>query len=314
MALGLLALVASSAAAVEPVVTTEHFRFHHVEGTARNTARIAAKAEQRFQVLCRTLRVCDIAGEAPIDVFLAPDADEFAGAFHGASPMAEWAVGVAFVNEGRIVLRAHGSALFSLDETFDHELSHVLLYRGAAPGRVPRWFSEGVAIWQAGESVLERMMPAQQAALTDKLVPLKELDRRFPARGPSVALAYAEAALFLRWSIARGGAELVPALVADLRAGVPFEEAYEARTGYALSEAEEAWKETLEGPGVFISVLSDQNVIWTLLTLLFLVTARIKIVRKRERLAQMAVEEAAAQAARAAQYDASLSGGEPTLH
>ena len=313
LALALSVLVAPIVHA-DVLVATEHFRFHEVDGTTRNTRRIAAQAEARYAVLCRTLNVCDIAGAEPIEVWLAPDAKEFASAFPGASPMAEWAVGVAFVHEGRIVLRAHGSALFSLDETFDHELSHVLLYRGAAPGHVPRWFSEGVAIWQAGESVLDRMLPAQQAALTDRLVPLAELSRRFPAQGPAVALAYAEAALFLRWAIGRAGPELVPSLVRQLREGVAFGPAFEALAGVPLEEAELAWRETLDGQGLMFIVLTDQNVMWTLLTLLFLVTARIQILRKRRRLAEMAAEEALVRAARETQRDAALSALEPTLH
>lgn len=298
----------------EVLVTTPHFRFHEVEGTTRNTRRIAAQAEARYAALCRMLEVCEIAGKEPIDVWLAPDAEKFASAFHGASPMTEWAVGVAFVKEGRIVLRAHGSALFSLDETFDHELSHILLHRGAAPGHVPRWFSEGVAIWQAGESVLDRMLPAQQAALTDRLVPLAELSKRFPAQGPAVSLAYAEAALFLRWAIGRAGPELVPSLVRQLRGGTDFDSAFKALTGVALDEAEAEWRETLEGHGLMFVVLTDQNVMWTLLTILFLITARIQILRKRRRLAEMAAEEAMAKAVREAERDALLQVVEPTLH
>lgn len=306
--------VVAPAVQADVLVSTEHFRFHQVDGTTQNTKRIAAQAESRYVVLCSALGVCDIAGQVPIDVWLAPDAKEFASAFPGASPMAEWAVGVAFVQEGRIVLRSHGSALFSLDETFDHELSHVLLYRGASPGHVPRWFSEGVAIWQAGELVLDRMLSAQQAALTDRLVPLAELSKRFPVQGPAVALAYAEAALFLRWAIGRAGPELVPSLVRQLRGGVAFEPAFEALAGVPLEEAELEWRETLGGQGLMFVVLTDQNVMWTLLTLLFLLTARIQILRKRRRFAEMAVEEAAVQAAREALLDASLSAAEPTLH
>ena len=309
-----LSLLVTPTASAEVLVETTHFRFHKVDGTERNTERIADQAEARFRVLCRMLEVCDVVADKPIDVWLAPDAKEFAGAFHGASPMTEWAVGVAFVKEGRIVLRAHGSALFSLDETFDHELSHMLLHRGAAPGHVPRWFSEGVAIWQAGESVLDRMVPAQQAALTDSLVPLSELSKRFPAQGPAVALAYAEAGLFLRWAIGRAGPELVPSLIRELRKGVPFEQAFEALTGVSLQDAEAQWQETLEGQGLMFVVLTDQNVMWTLLTLLFLVTARIQILRKRRRLAEMAAEEAQARAAREAEREALLEGFEPTLH
>ena len=309
-----MGLITTQPSQAEVLVTTPHFRFHEVEGTTRNTQRIAAQAEARYAVLCRTLEVCEIAGKEPIDVWLAPDAEEFASAFHGASPMAEWAVGVAFVKEGRIVLRAHGSALFSLDETFDHELSHILLHRGAAPGHVPRWFSEGVAIWQAGESVLDRMLPAQQAALTDRLVPLAELSKRFPAQGPAVSLAYAEAALFLRWAIGRAGPELVPSLVRQLREGVDFEPAFKALTGVPLDEAESEWRETLDGHGLMFVVLTDQNVMWTLLTILFLITARIQILRKRRRLEEMAAEEALAKAVREAERDALLQVVEPTLH
>ncbi|MDP6946549.1 MAG: peptidase MA family metallohydrolase, partial [Myxococcota bacterium] len=299
----LLALLASATlapVAAEPLVETRHFRFHQVDGTEQNTRRLAETAEARFDVLCTTLRVCDIAGAAPIDVWLASDAEDFASAFPEGAPMAEWAVGVAFVRHGRIVLRAHGSALFTLPETFDHELSHVLLHRGAAPGHVPRWFSEGVAIWQAGESVLERLVSAQRAALTDSLVPLSELSGRFPQRGPAVALAYAEAALFVRWTVGRAGPEAVPRLVRALREGAGFEAAYREVTGLSLAEAEDAWADTVESDALMLTLLTDQNVVWSLLTLLFLYAAWVRIREKRERLAEMALAEAAARDAAAA--------------
>jgi hypothetical protein len=314
----LIAVVVGSnsapAVAAQPLVTTQHFRFHTVEGTVHNTRRVAETAEARFQALCSILEVCEVAGVAPIDVWLAPDADGFAEAFPAGSAMAEWAVGVAFVGQGRIVLRAHGSALFTLAETFDHELSHVLLHRGAAPGHVPRWFSEGVAIWQAGESVLERLISAQRAALTDNLVPLAELSERFPTRGPAVALAYAEAALFVRWTVGRAGPLAIPRIVDALREGRPFPDAYREVTGLPLVEAESAWVETVASDALMLTLLTDQNIMWTLLTLLFLYAAWVRIRQKRVRLAQMAVAEAAAREASGALLIGDGGAPEPTLH
>ena len=310
LALGMLRAHASP----PPLVETEHFRFHATEGTNQNTKRIAAIAESRYDALCATLRVCDIAGETPIDVWLAADAEGFASAFPEGSPMAEWAVGVAFVSHGRIVLRAHGSALFTLQETFDHELSHVLLYRGAAPGHVPRWFTEGVAIWQAGESVLERLVSAQRAALTDRLVPLNELSARFPSKGPAVALTYTEAALFVRWTVGRAGPEAVPRLVRALREGRGFEEAYQEIVGLPFAEAEEAWMETVDSDALMLTLLTDQNVMWSLLTLLFLWAAWVRIREKRLRLAEMEASEAAARAAAEELLYGEQSAQEPTLH
>lgn len=304
----------SPSVSAAPLVESAHFRFHAVEGTTRNTRRVAETAEERFRVLCTILRVCEVAGAEPIDVWLAPDAEGFAEAFPEGAPMAEWAVGVAFVKHGRIVLRAHGSALFTLAETFDHELSHILLHRGAAPGHVPRWFSEGVAIWQAGESVLERLVSAQRAALTDSLVPLDELSHHFPARGPAVALAYAEAALFVRWTVGRAGPEAIPRLVAALREGVAFETAYRKITGMELEEAESAWADTVDSDALMITLLTDQNLMWTLLTLLFLYTAWVRIRQKRQRLAEMALAEAAAREASDALRLGAEARREPTLH
>ena len=146
-----------------------HFRFHLTHGTAGATRRLAEVAESRYQALCAPIGACDVVTD-PIDVWLAEDAEAFASAFPDGSPMSEWAVGVTFVGKNRVVLRAHGSALFSLLETFDHELSHVLLHGMAAREKLPRWFSEGVAIWQAGEGVLDRLVDAQRATLTANLI------------------------------------------------------------------------------------------------------------------------------------------------
>ncbi|MEC9071139.1 MAG: peptidase MA family metallohydrolase, partial [Myxococcota bacterium] len=177
---------------------TRHFRFHLSPGTEQASLMLAEEADQRYAYLCSMLQACDVV-KKPIDVYLARDPAAFSAAFPEGSRMSEWAVGVAFIRHNRIVLRAHGSALFSLRETFDHEVSHILVHGLVGDGDLPRWLSEGLAIWQAGESVVQRLASAQRATLSDSLMPLQSLDDRFPAAGGGVSLAYAEAALFVRW-------------------------------------------------------------------------------------------------------------------
>ena len=194
----MLLLISLPTDAGAATIELPHFRFHLTEGSAGAARRLAEIAEDRYLQLCTPIGACD-APKTKIDVWLAEDAEAFAAAFPDGSPMSEWAVGVTFVDKNRIVLRAHGSALFSLLETFDHELSHALVHAMVPRERLPRWFSEGVAIWQSGEAVMKRLMEAQRAALTSNLMPLSELTRTFPRQGPKVSLSYAQSALFLRY-------------------------------------------------------------------------------------------------------------------
>ena len=79
----------------------------------------------------------------------------FAKQFKAGNPVIEWAAGVAFPRQSRIVLRAFGTALFNLRQTFEHEISHILVYRAVEGRHVPRWLMEGFAIYQAGESLVD---------------------------------------------------------------------------------------------------------------------------------------------------------------
>ncbi|MGM0575805.1 MAG: peptidase MA family metallohydrolase [Myxococcota bacterium] len=286
----ILAPGAAIAAERAQAIETEHFRFHAAPGTHRNTARLAAGAEERFDRLCHMIGACDALDE-PIEVWLAEDATGFARVFPDGSPMAEWAVGVAFPDEQRIVLRAHGSALFTLHETFDHEVSHVLV-RAKVGDHVPRWLSEGIAIWQAGEAVLQRLVDAQRAAVTDNLLPLEDLDRRFPARGKAVTLAYAQAALFVHWLEQEHGVGALPALLDHLGRGKDVHEAFEAAYGASLDGLEEEWREAIAHGSAGSTLLGDPNLMWSLMSLLFLWAAVITWRRRREQMRALAREEA----------------------
>ncbi len=301
---------------------------------------MAAIGEQRLAALCFMIDACDVLDElkrSKIEVWLAADVDSFADHFAAAAssrggpdgspdppqgprsahPMSEWAVGVTFVDQGKVVLRAHGSALFSLYETFDHELSHVLLYRAAGRAAIPRWFSEGVAIWQAGESVVDRLAGAQRAAMTHSLLPLDSLDGRFPVQGMSVGLAYAQSALFVRWLGGEHGTRTVPRIIAALRTSGDFGAAFRAATGTDLATAEAAWRADFESATSWLALLSDQNLSWGLLSLLFVLVSGLRIRDRRRLLAALGAREEAEAAELVTDYATDPAAGRsegPALH
>jgi hypothetical protein len=290
-------------------IDLEHFSFHASEGTAGATRRLAEVAEARFDTLCAPIGACDLV-DTPIDVWLAEDAEAFASAFPDGSPMSEWAVGVTFVGKNRVVLRAHGSALFSLLETFDHELSHVLLHKIAARDKIPRWFSEGVAIWQAGEAVVQRLASAQHASLTSNLIPLADLTDRFPRRGPEVSLAYAQSSLFVRYLERQHGVDALPVLIAKLGAATSFDEAFQEVYGAPVVAVEALWAEELDQNTAWIALARDSNLLWGAMSILFVLTSWVKLRRRREALDAMEVLEAEQRDARRAAAMAQA----PVLH
>ena len=299
--------------AMASTIDLPHFRFHLTDGSAGATRRLAEIAEDRYERLCTPIGACD-APRSPIDVWLAEDAEAFAAAFPDGSPMSEWAVGVTFIDKNRIVLRAHGSALFSLLETFDHELSHALVHAMVPRERIPRWFSEGVAIWQSGEAVVKRLMEAQRAALTANLLPLSDLVDTFPREGPQVSLAYAQSALFLRYLERNFGVDALPTLMRKLKTAASFDEAFMEVYGAPVASLEGLWAEELDEATAWITLARDPNLLWGGMSLLFVLASWVKLRRRRERLEELAQREALEREARRQERSDVERDVEPVLH
>lgn len=267
-----------------PHVETARFRFFGESDVHTTLERLSKVAESRFDALCTPLGACDfIPGK--IDVWVAYDAHDFALSFPNESPMAEWAAGVAFLKSNRIVLRTHGTSMFSFMETFDHELAHLLHHAFVPEGRLPRWFSEGFAIWQSGENVVDRIGSALRAAAAGKLLTLDEADRAFPSSGTRVETAYAQSALFVHHLVKAHGAQSLIATLHDVRAGKDFNEAFFAQTGQRLEDAFEVFDEALTAKSNPFVFLMDGSWMWGLSTVLFLWVA---LKQRRERKVQMA--------------------------
>ncbi len=115
-----------------------------------------------------------------------------------------WASGVAYSDYG-VVTIAHynGTALTDPLSVTAHELSHLAL--GAAlHNRAPRWLNEGFAYLHSSDWSMERTQVLVGMAWSGSTIPLRDLDRRFPAEEIEVHRAYAQSYDFVAFLARRG--------------------------------------------------------------------------------------------------------------
>ena len=134
---------------------------------------------------------------APVQVEMYPDHEDFAVRTMGMPGLG--ALGVTF---GEVVSMDSPSARkpgdFNWGATLWHEMSHVYVIT-ATNGRVPRWFTEGLAVHEEGEHSAEwrnRLTPEVLVAIRDKkLLPVAMLDRGFvhPEYPSQVIVSYFQA-------------------------------------------------------------------------------------------------------------------------
>jgi hypothetical protein len=204
---------------------------------------------------------------------------------------------VAFPSEGLIFLTLTEPSSFlrpNMERVLIHEMSHVALHRAVDGQPVPRWFTEGVAIHQAGEHSLARIRTLWDGTLRGDLVPLSRLSRAFPARHDEVNLAYAQSADLVRRMLdGEGDRVRFGRLIAKLREGTPFAQAFHGAYGVTLERFEQRWIGELRHRfGRWPSLLMGLTGVWALAAGLLVVGYVRTRRRHRATLRRWAIEEA----------------------
>jgi cellulose synthase operon protein C len=147
----------------------------------------------------------------PVQVEVYPDREDFAVRTTGMPGLG--ALGVTF---GEVVAMDSPSARqpgdFNWASTLWHEMSHVFILT-ATNHRVPRWFTEGLAVHeetQASPEWGDRVTPEILIAIRDKkLLPVVELDRGFvrPEYEAQVIVSYYQAGRICDYIQSRWGAD-----------------------------------------------------------------------------------------------------------
>src|SRR5262252_230786 len=160
---------------------------------------------------------------SPIRVVLAPENTELA---RSVSP---WISGFAVGESSLVVIfpaRSPGYPDNTIEDVLRHEVAHVLIWRAAKGNPVPRWFNEGLAM------NVERARRFQdQTELLYQLVKggetgLHRLDGLFTGSQSDQVRAYALAGAFVHDILQMYGETSAKAVLARIRQGAPFEEAF----------------------------------------------------------------------------------------
>jgi len=275
-----------AAAAEWHVEETPHFRFETHRENSRALRPLVERAEETRTRHCELIAPCF---DQRITVKVLPESASFRKAQPGSH--IDWAAGIAYSGQDLILLRLDGGMMLTLQETFEHEVSHIALL-DALPRRPPQWFIEGLAILQARQDLVSRFEAAAGAAVHGNLIPLADMHKRFPRSSAGRRLAYAQSGLFLHYLQAElGGPDGLREVISRMVEGDSVYKAVHRVSGRDLDEIEAGWRDTLSGVRPWVISLRDSWWVWTAMAFLFLIVVAVKLRRTRARRRQMVEEE-----------------------
>lgn len=140
---------------------------------------------------------------------------------------------------------------FTLRNTLKHELCHLLLHQHIESARLPRWLDEGVAQW-ASDGMSEILMKRNpflvpRAVRTGAVIPLRHLERSFPASRQGLLLSYEASKSIVEFILRDYGREGLLGILEGLRRGDDIDGAVLTSLRISLDELESRWHDHLRG-------------------------------------------------------------------
>jgi hypothetical protein len=235
----LVLVTAASACAAAPVRERWAARAgdHEVELDVRHAPRDAAAAAQVRAVLPAAVALAERWGplRAPVTITIHPshDALEAAADRPGHAWLRAWARPTALELQSPRTWSRGAATDAELTQLLAHELTHCVMFQAVGDARVagtiPVWFREGMATSASGERFAGAGAPASPAAAFHVTA--------LAYRAGSLRV-YAGADEAFRALEAAYGRERIRALLAAMRAGRSFDDAFREATGASVAEFE----------------------------------------------------------------------------
>ena len=164
---------------------------------------------------------------------------------------------------------------FDLEDTFKHELTHILLHQRIGDTYLPKWLDEGVAQWASGG--ISDIMRAgdkdllQQAVLSHRVLSLQDISSNFPASPNGLILAYEESKSFTEFIVKHYGESQLRLLLRGLEKQGTIQQTIYDSYGVSLDVLEQTWKKGLIKENSWIAFMAD-HMYWLLFFLAALIT------------------------------------------
>ncbi len=251
---------------------------HYQPIDAKIAEQVISRAEPIFQT------ITDDIGFTPsrkIAVYLCPTAECFRQRQPSQDRVPEWAVGVAYPDLNRVILRSalspsEGRYIKPLD-VLTHEVAHIVLEQALAQrGGAPRWLSEGFAMYHAREWTLAGQRTIEETTLRNTFLPLSVLMTSFPADEQAARVAYAQSFSLVAFMLNEYGLTIFHKFIKQLQAGDDVNAALIHSAGVSLARFEMEWRHSLEKRYSWWTYLPEIGLFWFLISVGFFIAYLVK--------------------------------------
>ena len=168
-------------------LSTQPVRINYDPADERVAKKIAEICEDEIPRLGAQLGVAEL---APVVIELEGDITKYRSRLGNQLP--RWGVAFALMGQGRMVVDVKRAtrAWNSLEKVIPHEFSHLLVAQRVGSVRLPIWFLEGLAKWQAYEWSIVDSWQLMNAVWGNKVPPLWRLIDRYPEGEEQARAAY----------------------------------------------------------------------------------------------------------------------------
>ena len=144
----------------------------------------------------------------------------------------------------------------------------MLIARAAGGRAVPRWFHEGLALtaeraWDFGDRARFVYQVARRG-----VTPIGRLDALFDGGEGTVMLAYSIAGAFVQDLLVEHGPGWPARLLAAMRHGASFDQAFQATTGTTVAAASDVFWRQRRLVAVWLPWVTSPATMWSVITLL----------------------------------------------
>ncbi len=257
-----LLLYLPQADAIWNSLETEHFRIFYVEAV-EPAQHLSRMCEQFYREAVVSLGT--ISQEPRIDVWLSESQEHFRTTVD--APIQDWAAACAYPAERRIVVQRPGllsPMKLNFDTIVKHEIVHVIFGQRALPAlnSVPRWFSEGMAMYLSEEWDMTHRWRMLGNSFWKRLIPLESLRTQFPESTPQAQLAYTQSLAAVSAIAQQGGPFALRSIMDLLAVGYAFDDALIQIIHVNLDNFEEQWLHDTQRQYHWFLLLSSSFPFW----------------------------------------------------
>jgi hypothetical protein len=160
----------------------------------------------------------------------------------------EWTGGVAFSEQGGVIIGVPLESQGWAEEVIPHELAHLVVSRQVFNCKgisLPTWLNEGLAVLAEGP-----LQPGERQVVLDtleqgRLPRLKTLESGFSAFGDDARLSYAQSSVMVEYLYQEYGPQGVADLLAAMQGGLRIDAALQQVTGLDTSGLDAHWRTSL---------------------------------------------------------------------